>query len=232
MSGATGPNAPPVRAPVWQRPRALGYHETLRGLGGIVAPLLAGFSLAAIATIVTSDTAPALAEWAAAAFAAAVALLLFSMQVAIDALRQNSSPSDVLMWRPEATVSDDELQLARLAQAADFREMTRLGRLSLETYGFGLVAFLLGVLLLMIPDEWSPAWVVGVAVTSAALTLEVWWLAANRMRWLPHPVSRSMKVTHSAGWEGEPPPLDSVGLAAVIDPDRRQAAGLPPLADS
>jgi hypothetical protein len=218
----------PARGSVWQRPRALGYHETLRGLGGIVAPLLAGFSLAAIATIVTGQEGPPMADWAVAAFAAAVAFLLFSMQVAFESLRQNSSPEDVLAWRPEATVSENELHLARKAQAADFGEMTRLGRLSLNMYGAGLIAFLLGVLLLMIPEDWSVAWVIGVAVTAGALALEAWWLAANRWRRLPHPVARDINPTHAATWTGDPPPLDRTGLAAVIDPGRRAAAGLAP----
>lgn len=222
----------PTRDPVWNRPHALGFHETLRGLGGTVAPLLAGFSLAAIATIVTSSDAPRLADWAVAALAAAVALLLFSMQVASLSLTQNSSPEDVLMWRPEAKVSEDELRLARSAQAADFAEMTRLGRLSLDAYGLGLVAFLLGLLLLMIPDTWSVGLVIGVAAVGGALLLEVWWLAANRWWWLPHPVARRIEPTHSAGWEGDPPQLDSVGLASVIERDRRDAAGLPPIHDS
>jgi hypothetical protein len=211
---------------------ALGYQETLRGLGGIVAPLLAGFSLAAIATIVTGRVGPPLAAWPVASLATAVALLLFSMQVAFLALTQNSTPQDVLAWRPEATVSEEELQLVRLTQAADFEEMSRLGYLSLNAYAAGLIAFLLGVLFLMVPEDWSGGWAVGVAVIAAALALEVWWFAANRWRRLPHPVSRRLTTSHSAGWEGHPPSLDSVGLAAVIDSSRRSAAGLPPMPHS
>lgn len=215
-------------SPVWRRPRALGYHEALRGLGGIVAPLLAGFSLAAIATIITSDAAPPLADWAVASLATAVALLLFSMQVAFLSLTQNSSPQDVLMWRPEASVSEDELQEARSVQSADFEEMSRLGRLSLRAYEAGLIAFLFGVLLLMIPNEWSVGFAIGVIVMTAALLLELWWLTANRWTRVPHPVSRHLESTHAADWDGQPP-LNPIVLAAVIDASRRAAAGLPPL---
>ena len=69
-----------------------------------------------------------LAGIAVAALAAAVVLLLFSMQVAILSLTQNSSPDAVLAWHPEATVTEAALQEARAAQAADFREMRRLGK--------------------------------------------------------------------------------------------------------
>jgi len=165
--------------PVWTRPGSLNYPESLRGFGSVVCPLLAGFSLAAIATIVTSGNQPPLAAGAVAALAAAVGLLLFAMQVAILALARNSSPSDILMWRPEATVSEEELQHARAVQAADLAETTRLGWLSFRAYGAGLVAFLLGVVLLMIPDRWNLGWAIGLGASSGALLIELWWLAAN-----------------------------------------------------
>jgi hypothetical protein len=203
------------------RPHALGYHEALRGLGGIVAPLLAGFSLAAIATLVTSDRPPPLAGWAVAALAVAVALLLFSMQVAFLSLNQNSSPDVILSWRPEARVCEEELELAREAQAADFVEMARLGRLSADAYGAGINAFLLGLVFLMVPHEWSGGWAVGVAATSAALLFELWWFLANHFQRLPHPVSRDVEPTHSASWKGAPPQLDPLGRESVIGSGRR-----------
>ena len=218
-----------TRVPVWVRPRSLGFHEALRGLGGIVAPLLAGFSLAAIATLATADSPPPLADWALAVFAITVALLLFSMQIAFMSLTRNSTPPDVLTWRPEIVVSEDELQQARAAQAEAFADMTRLGQHSLLTYNFGLIAFLTAILLLMIPEDWSIGYVVGVAATGIALTLEIWWMAANHWRSLPHPVAKKIEHPHAAGWTGEPPRLDTIGYASIMDIERRKAAGLPPL---
>ena len=216
---------------VWSRPRTLGYPESLRGLGGIVSPLLAGFSLAAITLLLTTDQTktPPQADWAIVAFTVAVVLLLFSMQVAFEALRQNSSPADVLMWRPEATVSIEELRVAREAQAADLAELTRLAGLSFRVYGPGLIAFLTGLLLVLVPRDWTASSIIGVALAGSAIALEAWWLAANRWHFLPHPVSRRIKPGHRSNWVGEAPPLDAGELAAVIDPDRRAAAGLPPL---
>jgi hypothetical protein len=211
----------------------LGYHEALRGLGGIVAPLLAGFSLAAIATITTSDHAPPLADWAVAAFAAVVAFLLFSMQVAFLSLGQVASPDDVLAWRPEARVSETELQEARRVQGLEFEEMSRLGRLSFYAYAAGLIAFLLGVLLLMVPDDWSAARITGFAIIGAALLLEIWWEVANDWPRLPHPVSRTVPKsdTHAAGWEGnEAPPLDLIGRRAVLGSESGFDGGSAPTA--
>jgi hypothetical protein len=201
---------------IWIRPRNLGYHESLRGLGGIVSPLLAGFALAAIATIVTTDSEPLLAEWAVAAFAIAIVLLLHSMQVAFQSLMSNSSPGEVLMWRPEASVSTAELQSARAAQAADFAEMARLARRSFRAYGVGVLAFLAGVLLLMVPRDWSVAVGLGIAAVAIGLVVEIWWLAANRWKRLPHPVGRRTGPDHESSWDGSPPELSPDQLKAVM----------------
>jgi hypothetical protein len=227
-----GSEASRGQSTVWRRPSMLGYAESLRGLGGIVAPLLTGFSLAAIATLASADNPPPLADWASAALAGAVALLLFSMQVAFLALTRNSTPGDVLMWHPEATVSEELLEEARRVHAADFAEMTRLGRLSLGTYGAGLLAFLVGVVLLMVPNDWTIAWSIGLVATGAALALETWWMLAyafpGKVR---HPVSRRGELTHRAEWGDKPPALNAVGLAAVLDGARRSAARLPDLGE-
>lgn len=200
------------------RPNALGYHESLRGFGGIVSPLLAGFSLAAIATILTTrrHDLPPLSSWAVAALTVAVAFLLFAMQTAILSLNQNSSPSDILSWRPEATTSEHELTAARAAQAADKREMERLGRLSFAAYPGGLIAFLLGLALLLVPRHWGAPSILAVAAAAAAGALEVWWLAATYLSWLPHPVLRNNSPSHETTWNSEPPALDAAGLAAVL----------------
>jgi hypothetical protein len=180
-----------------------------------------GFSLLAIATLVTANDPPRLVGWAIGAFTVTVAVLLFSMQVAFLSLNRNSSPADILSWRPEATVSVHELQLARAAQAAGFREMKRLGKISFRAYHLGVVAFLIALLFLVIPKTWSGGRIAGVVAVASVLSLELWWALANK-RWLPHPVERPVRPTHGASWNGfdrkdpDPPPLDRVGLSAVL----------------
>ncbi len=213
--------------PVWTRPQALGYAEAPRGLGGIVAPLLSGFSLTAIAALVTASQRPPMGDWAVAALAATVASLLFSMQVAFLCLTKNSTPGDILEWHPEATVSEQELTFVRQVQASDFKAMARLGKISFVAYGWGLIAFHGAVLLLLVPHRWSVAKAVGFGIVAAALVLELWWLAANRWHRLPHPVERATAVTHAAKWVGDTPPeLDQISLASVLDGNKRRDAGL------
>jgi hypothetical protein len=201
----------------WNRPTRLGYPEGLRGLGGVVSPLLAGFSLAAIAGILTAEDAPPQAEWAVLAFACSIALLLLAMQLAFLALARDPLPTTQLAWHPEALVDEKALSSLRRRQASAFEEMVVYWRKSNRSYDLGVVAFLAGVVLLLIPDAWTAARIAAIAVAGAALALEVWWAAANRIPGLPHPVIRGPQEIEVAD-------LAPKAMAAIQDPDRRQAA--------
>jgi hypothetical protein len=209
----------------WERPQRFGYHETLRGLGGVVAPLLTGFSLATIAVLVTASDRPPLSDWAEFALGASAAALLFGMQTSFLALSRNPSPAEILSWQPETAVNDDELLNAREAQAATFANMTRLWNLSAPAYDAGITLFLFGLLFLLIPHakSWSVAHGFAVAAVGIALLGEMWWALANRFDAIRHPVVRDVDASMFAG---KLAPLDPVGRAAVLDPERREAAGL------
>ena len=176
---------------VWRRPKHnLGYAEGLRGLGGIASPLLAGFALAATATLVTTEKAPPLAGWAILAFATSVAFLLHAMQLAFLALSTDPSPAAYLQWHPEATVDRERLEKVRQAQVVKYGEMTRYWVTSNVAYDLGLNAFLTGLLLLLVPDDWDAPRIAAFSVAAVALALELWWGLANRIERLPHPVER------------------------------------------
>lgn len=217
--------APPPTSVPWERPRRLGYSETLRGLGGIVAPLLTGFSLTSIALLLTSAAKPPLADWAVVALTITVASLLFSMQVAFLALARSPSPADILNWEPQVAVSREALQKAREEQAANFADMRRFWNLSRYAYDIGLVFFLTAVLLLLIPPSWSAPRIAAVVVGSLGLGVELWWALANQFSCLPHPVVHD---SDSAAFAGKLAPLDRVGYAAVLDPDGERAASSRP----
>jgi hypothetical protein len=187
-------------------------------LGGVVAPLLTGFSLTAIVLLLTASATPRRADWASVAFVIAVACLLFSMQVAFLALARSPSPADILTWKPEVAVSVEALQKARAEQAAHLADVKRLWKLYAATYDVGVVAFLAGVLFLLIPHSYSLARIVALVVAGLALGLELWWTLANHIESLPHPVVRD---PDPATFEDELAPLDPVGYAAVLDPVRR-----------
>jgi hypothetical protein len=197
----------------WQRPRSLGYSETLRGLGGVVAPLLTGFSLATIALLLTSASKPKLADWAVVAFAGTVGLLLLAMQIAFLALSRSPSPADIRTWQPESAVSAEALQSAREEQAANMHDVNRLWRMCGRSYDLGILAFLAGVVLLLIPDDWSGPRIVGVVIASLAFAGELWWTLANRFEGLRHPVVRD---SDPASFKDKIAPLDAAGQAAAL----------------
>lgn len=220
----TGPEQPEALAPTsapWVRPKKLGYSETLRGLGGIVAPLLTGFSLATIALLLTSRDKPQLANWAVAALATTVAFLLFSMQVAFLALARSPSPADILTWEPQVAISLEDLQKARAEQAARSADMSRLWRLCGSAYDIGIVSLLAALLLLLIPYSWTAPRIAAVVIVGLALTGELWWTVANlfesRMR---HPV---VLDSNPATFADKLAPLNQVGVAAVQQSARSEA---------
>ena len=189
----------------------------------MVAPLLTGFSLATIAVLVTASVKPPLADWAETALGLSAAAMLFAMQTSFLALSRNPSPDEIVTWQPETAVSDDALQQARAAQAATFANMERFWDLSGPAYDLGITGFLAGLLLLLIPhaNSWSPAHVTAVVIGGLALLGELWWVLANRIHALPHPVVRDLDASR---YIDNLAPLDSVGRAAVLDPGRREEA--------
>jgi hypothetical protein len=110
----------------WRRPHLLTYTETLRGLGGIVAPLLTGFSLATMALVLTSSTRPPQWAWSLVALSLAVVLFLYSMQLAFLALARSPAPRDFLDWVPEIATDKAELLKAQAEQRETFKQMSKL----------------------------------------------------------------------------------------------------------
>ncbi len=210
---------------VWDRPEERpGYLDGLAGLGGMVAPLLAGFSLTAITLVLTATKPPTVWSWALVAFAAAVAFLLQSMQLAFFAIGRDPRPSTQLDWYPEALIDTDAARRLRERQAKTFEKSVSFWHRSMFWYDFGLTAFLAGVLLLLIPapHHWTDQRIAAVVIAGAAFLLEAWWVLANRL-W-----DRNIHVPHPAVSRSEPrieiQALDPELLWAITDPARRDAA--------
>lgn len=150
--------SPQPRAPsdrVWDAPNNLGFADQLRGLGGTVAPVLAGFSLAAIATLQTADSGPPLEEWCLVAFSASAVFLLMTMQLSSRALSRSATPATRLEWEPLALLKASYLHAVRARQALDMQETRVAWRRAGLCYDLGLNAFLAGVVMLLVPEFWS-----------------------------------------------------------------------------
>jgi hypothetical protein len=211
----TATREPPVE-PVWDPPGNFGFADQLRGLGGTVAPVLAGFSLATIAALQTASTGPPLEEWSLVAFASSAVLLLMTMQLSSHALGRSAPPSVRLDWEPLARVDAAELHAARVRQRKDMRTVRVYWRRAGLCYDAGLLSFLTGVLLLLIPEFWSGERVAAVAIAGAALAIELVWAFRTWKTTLQHPFERLRlsKAPPAAG------PLAGRALATMLD--RRQ----------
>ena len=143
-------------------------------------PLLAGFSLATIAVLLTETNRPALSGWAVAALVCAAAALLFSMQFNLHALKYGAAPSVRLDFWPEGRTRAAVLQLLRRMQAEDMVRATHLAQLGRVAYNLGLIAFLTALLLLTIPSSWNVAQIAACAAAGVAVAIEVLWVVRGR----------------------------------------------------
>ena len=98
-----------------------------------------------------------------------------------------------------------------------------------KSYDLGLLTFLVGLVLLLVPREWNVPTSLAFAVGSLALAIEVRWTVGTwlpRLRW-----NRVIKPFDTALKPVRLEPLDEVSACAVLDEEhRRAAASSPPAA--
>jgi len=144
----------------WSAPAVLGADELVKGFGGVVPPLIAGFSLATLATLLTADHPPRLATWADTGFIVTAASLLYAMQFSFTALRHWSTPDDRLMWRPDARLDATKLYEERWYQALDRKLFDRYAGRARQWYNFGLTAFTVSIVCLAVPSGAPSTWTI------------------------------------------------------------------------
>lgn len=187
---APEPGTGPPRGPYWETPNLYGEAEALNSMGAIAAPLLAGFSLAAMAqtlTITTSDT-----RWPDTAlllFMLAAVLFVATVQAMFWARGYQTSPPEIKAWWPDATVPE-RLKLLRDEQkwhAAGFRMWSNRARVA---YAAALLCLLAALTILAVPAEShgqapSLRWL-AVAVGGAAFIAEALWITGSftNARWM------------------------------------------------
>jgi hypothetical protein len=176
------PEIPQDKPRVWNRRRPINYPKQIEMAGGIAAPLLVGFSLTTVAQLVIGGDHPWLSQWAIALFAIASAFLVYAMRFTATALGYAATPSDRLDYNPEAISDQDILQVVRRRQ---WEEMELRAKYTVRIkfcYNFGLLAFLGGLGLILVPrHHWPWPWsrLVGVAVISISIVIEALWTLSD-----------------------------------------------------
>jgi hypothetical protein len=154
-------------------------------MGTIAAPLLAGFSLAAMVQTLTITTTEA--RWPDGAlllFMLAAALFVATVQAMFWARRYQTNPSEMQAWWPDAKDSRrlELLQNDQKWHAAGFRMWSDRARI---TYSVGLLCLLAALTVLAVPAESHGhgngpflRWL-AVAVGGAAFIAELIWIAGS-----------------------------------------------------
>ncbi len=174
---------------VWKVRRPLNYVAELQMQGGLTAPLLAGFSLTAIVQLVNGAAHPWLSQWAIGVLAVSATCFVYALQLSGIAVGLSASPSQRIEMYPEAKRDPSLLKYVRDRQ---WQDMHRRGRVAMRAgvcYNLGMMAFLGGLALLVVPRQWNPVplgRLVGLAVLGVAFVIELAWAAskARRPRWL------------------------------------------------
>jgi hypothetical protein len=174
---------------VWNRRRPINYPKQIEMTGGVASPLLVGFSLVILAQLVTGKDQPWLSEWAVALFTTAAVLLVYALQFSSTALGYAATPSDRLDYSPEAASEPGILRVVRRRQWEEMELRAKYTFRTKHCYNLGLLAFLCGLGLIIVPqDSWPWPWgrFVGVAAVSLSVIIEVMWVLsdAKRPRWL------------------------------------------------
>lgn len=175
-----GPGSVP---PKWRKPAPLGYANAIDSVGGVAAPLLAGFSLASV--IVISQDAENF-RWPGAAilaFTIAAVALVGTVQCAFNARQYIWSGADVRTWWPDMEEDSEREEQLRAEQDWAFdRWQAWTGRTRI-TYALGILA-LLTALALALPPHHNPGaqdslrWAAS-GIAFAASAGEACWVGVN-----------------------------------------------------
>lgn len=144
---------PPFISAKWRKPAPLGYATAIDSVGGVAAPLLAGFSLASV--IVISEDARNF-RWPGAAILgltiAAVALV-GTVQCAFNARQYIWSAADVRAWSPDLKDNSDLEKRLRVEQDWAFGRWQAWTEWTRRTYALGILALLTALAFALPPDH-------------------------------------------------------------------------------
>jgi hypothetical protein len=129
---------------LWRASSPLGWTSELGLVGAGPVAILAGFSLAAAVSL-TSATKNWAHEAALVLFAVAVTVLILALRFIITAQFYFSSPSDYLVWRPEAAHDPDALLESRDLQSRDYYTYMYYWEKAVRLFPVGVSAALLGL---------------------------------------------------------------------------------------
>jgi hypothetical protein len=144
---------------LWRHPEPVGYGIGFTSFATIAAPLLAGFSLTTIVTLSGSqDNRGTRGDIAIAAFSVTTVLMLFTLQAGIAAIQRAIPPDQRASQYPEARRWLGWMRDLRADQWRDEKLAWRIYRRCRWAYNLGIIAFIGGLIVLIVPSpaKWDP----------------------------------------------------------------------------
>ena len=121
-------------------------------MGGIAAPLLAGFSFTMTSVLLTSSDHPC--RWlntTLALFVGAGLVLIFAVQSAVWLQSYAAKPSDYMDWYPQNVSGNSPDSTLVTMQIKDFNKAGKWAKATRRLYNFGVLLLLAGVTTAVVP---------------------------------------------------------------------------------
>lgn len=181
MSGTDKPAEFPK--PVWTIPGTPGYPAAIENVGGVSAPLLAGFSAALVGLLLDSGTTVDLRwpEQAMLLFVLAVICFIGAIQTTIHARTNAVTPDEMKSWYEELSTCEWKHELVN-EHKHYVDEHQKWCNITSILYRVGILAFLLGLTLIVVPQKDVVLTITRMAVISVAaigFLSELLWILIN-----------------------------------------------------
>ena len=177
-TAAAQPSAP---ANLWGPPTPIGYHAALQSVGGIAAPLLAGFSFTMTSVLLTSSDHPC--RWlnaSLALFVAAGLVLIFAVQSAVWLQSYAAKPSDYMDWYPQDVAGNSPNSTLVRMQIKDFNKAGTWAKATRRLYNFGVLLLLAAVTTAVVPPGTiSHERAVAIGIGAVGLLVELVWVVRS-----------------------------------------------------
>lgn len=209
--------------PRWLVRYPLGTTDALRSMGAVAAPLLAGFALATLAVLLTSDVQVRFAGPATFSLAVASSMFVLCVQFTFTGLLYSATPAERTDWLPanDPTVTQRLQQVQRKDHHLQGRYLIR----ARATYDIGIVSLLVALLALVAPQHW-PSWrAAAFLVVVTGLVLELIWVVGGRLRRPPGWLLPSYREVRTDQRPGAPEPRR--GGEPGGDPENQQLGQRP-----
>ena len=176
------PEAPPPPGPTWDVPTPYGSSEAVQTMGGIAAPVLAGFSFTLLALILQIEDALKWPDLALVALMGAGLGFIAVVQFTFWTRHYSARPAEILEWWPDAE-DPWRRELIREDQWTYEAERRRWATAARRAYITAIVLLLVGVALVLVPDgplgDIPAGRATAIAVALLGLLLELLWIGSS-----------------------------------------------------